>query len=412
MQESMEFLDRVSDSARPGILSRRNVLRIYANHVADERAGEEDLAQALELVSEAQSAGESNTRLRALWIAATFFRDFQEPRVLDAVWAQLEQECWADLSIEDKGEYALGRAFCLYHSGEKSRSMEVIVGIIGDLEANGITNSVYLALVVGLGAIQGDLGDYEGAMRIHERSLKLASRMGDERRSRVVAANLAVCHCRLGNPEAQLRWADRAVSVTDRTLGRHHFQQVQYLRAYAYAVLGRTTEALDALRLGEETAGPLAPVYRQQAWNLRTANVMALLGREREALCAARRAVDSAKGGLRSDSFAGLFARWLVRLAIAESRDLTDVRTQLANLVGRERLIDKVDQAEILNAKVWLDSRTGIVDARELREMWSRLESLPVGVTNELNRMGMLDLKEPAPELRRPPLPERLLGPV
>jgi hypothetical protein len=40
---------------------------------------------------------------------------------------------------------------------------------------------------------------------------------------------------------------------------------------------------------------------------------------------------------------------------------------------------------------VWLDARVGTVDEEERKEMWRRLGSLPVGVTNELRQLGMLD---------------------
>jgi hypothetical protein len=67
------------------------------------------------------------------------------------------------------------------------------------------------------------------------------------------------------------------------------------------------------------------------------------------------------------------------------------MRSWLARQLEMEDKLDCLDQLELLNAKVWLDSRTGSADNEELQEMWQRLAALPPGVTNELRLLGMLD---------------------
>ena len=391
MHESIEFLDRVSDTAQSSVLSRRNILRLYAGSFANEsRNGKHDQI-AEQLVKEAQTSSEVNTRLRALWIAASLLRDRREPTLRDIIWCRLEAENWSALAIEDKAEFALGRAFCLYHAGEKARSLATINDVIGDLETQGIANSVYLALILGAGAISAGLGDYRMAVSIEEKGLQVARKMGEERRSRILAANLALAHCRLGNTEEQLRWANSAVATDDPHVDLFHQQQVQYFRAQALAVQGHEAEAIAAMTQECQTNIQHLPSYLQQAWSLRLADIFALLGRWPESLREARKAVTGDLAELRSDAFAGLYARWSVRLAVAGVCSELEVQDRLAALQAREPSLDRIDQALVLNAKVWLDQKRGEVILEEREEMWRRLVALPAGVTNELNRLGMLD---------------------
>jgi DNA-binding SARP family transcriptional activator/type II secretory pathway predicted ATPase ExeA len=391
MQESVEFLDGVSDSARPAVLSRRNVLRLSAQYRIGGRSNEELLEIAMRILDVGKVAQEPNTRLRAFWIAASLFRHHPEADLLDTVWCELEKESWGDLSIEDKAEYALGRATCLYSRGEKEDSLETINGIIGDLESQGVANSVFLLLVMGLAVVHAGLGDYRASELIAVKALKVARKMGEERRMPMIAGNLALAHGRLGDTDAQLHWANWAAARTKPGVDVFLVHQVHYLRAHGYAVQGRSPEALAALSEGQREVGSHLPPYLRQAWHLRSADVLALLGREAEALHAARGGVSRESGGLRAISFAGQYGRWSARLAVAGICDEAAVRRELIALLDRQCVLDRMDQAEVLNAKVWLDARTGVVDEDERREMWRRLGALPVGATNELSRLGMLD---------------------
>jgi DNA-binding SARP family transcriptional activator/tetratricopeptide (TPR) repeat protein len=393
MEESVEFLDQVSDSARSVLLSRRNVLRLYACHFINENTAQAELTIALGLLAESRSAQEANTRLRALWMAASVYRDLREPTLLREILSQLTKEGSNELSLEDKGEHALGMAFCFYHSGDKSRSREIINGIIGNLEAQGILNSVYLRLVVGLAASHSGLGDYVSAVSIAEKGIQVARKLGEEKRLRMLAANLSLSHSRLGNTDAQLHWAEFcATGRPDTTDDQFHHFQVHYLRAHAYALQGREAEAMAALEDGSRTHARFVPPYLQQAWCVRKADILLLLGRGMEALRSAREAVTGDMRELCSDSFAGPYSRWLARTTIADKRNPGEVGDSLAKLLKRGRGLDCIDHAEVLNAKVWLDCRTGVVDEQERAEMWRRLGDLPAAATIELRRLGMLEI--------------------
>jgi hypothetical protein len=65
---------------------------------------------------------------------------------------------------------------------------------------------------------------------------------------------------------------------------------------------------------------------------------------------------------------------------IEEIKHLRDTRVRL----------DRIDDLEVLNAKVWLESTTGKLDEEERQEMWQMVGQMPRGVTTQLERLGML----------------------
>jgi len=392
MHESMEYLHQVSDKARSEVVSRTNVLRLYAHCTAgvSQQEGQSDLAMGL--LRAAQEATEPNTRLRALWMAASFFRDLREPVLLKRVSDALDAEEHAHLSLEDRAEYALGRAFCQYHDGDKEESLKSIYSVLGQLEAKGITNSVYLGLVLGLGAIHSSMGRYELAAETAERGIAVAKKMGAERRLRLLLGNLALCHSRLGDTASQLRIATQASgdrwNMPDRILD----QKLFYIRAHAQAMMGQDGDALTTLDQGESALCGSTPPWVFQMWHLRKADVFALLGRDGEALRAAARVVGGTFDDLRSCEIAGPYARWIAKTAVASNAGLAHTRTMLRAAWNEAARLDRLDQLEILNALIWLDHAEGEVVPAERDEMWNRLQELPPAVGEELRRLGMLNL--------------------
>ncbi|MEZ4411572.1 MAG: AAA family ATPase [Gemmatimonadales bacterium] len=392
MQESISFLDAVHESSRKEVLTRRNVLRLYAEQFVNERTVARTRGIAVQLLQESRAAEEPNTRLRALWIAARIFREHPDPVLLSDIWNQLEKEAFGTLSLEDKGEYALGKALCLYFSGDRARSLETIDAIIGDLEAYKIKNSVYLALLLGRCAIHSSLGEYAIALAIGERGVNAAREIGEERRLQLFLANIALFHSRLGNPEAQLAWANRAISEKWRTRDIILDQNLHYILAQGYALRGDTKDALDELRRGNDTLEHIHQPWVRQLWQLRAADVLVILGRHKEALETALSAITGEMRQIQSESLAGPFARWLAKTAANGATPTEEAQAGIDALWSRQQSLDRMDQAEVLNAKVWLDSRSGRLDEREREEMWRRLAHLPVGATNELRALGMLDI--------------------
>ncbi|TFG43469.1 MAG: hypothetical protein E4H41_09260 [Gemmatimonadales bacterium] len=392
LAESVPYLESVSASASVAVRSRSNVLRLYGRSFGDADS-RDDTDGALELLlSEARNAAETNTRLRALWMAARLCRGRGDLEMVHQIEARIRSEDFGAMSIEDKGEHALGIAYCQYLAGEKRLGRMTIQSIMDELKANGIVNSVYLSLLSGLGVMKGDLGDYEGETRVLEEGLQIARQIGDELRYQQICGNLAYIHGKLGNIQEQIRWASVATSFTgpETSVFTHH--QIHLQKARAYALQGCEAESLCALADGRLTGQKRIPSYLEQAWHLGAADVYVILGRSSDALREARSAVASDANVLESDKFAGPYARWSARVAVNDGTGVQETLARLATLRDRERLLDRIDQFEVLNAKVWLDSRTGVVSEEERTEMWRRLAALPAGAVNEFRKLGMLDI--------------------
>jgi DNA-binding SARP family transcriptional activator len=390
MRESIAFLDRVNTASRSEVLARCNVLLLYAQQIMNERTAERSRDIAVHLLQASRAAEEPSTRLRALWIAARLFREYPDATLLSDVWNELEQEEFETLSLEDRGEYALGKALCLYFSGDKARSLETIDQIIGDLEVHKIKNSVYLALLLGRCAIHSSLGEYEVALAIGERGVSAAREMGEERRLRYFLANIALFHCRLGNPEAQLEWAAQASGEKWEPKDNILDQNLHYLMAQGYALRGETKRALEELSRGDATLRSIHQPWVRQSWQLRAADVYLILGRTKEAQESAKAALTGDFRKIQSNFLAGPFARWLARAAINGAIPIEQARSGIQELQSRQESLDYFDQVAVLNAKVWLDSKNGHADEGEREEMWRRIVKLPVGAANELRALGML----------------------
>lgn len=391
MEESVEFLDAVDSAARSEVISRRNVLRLFAQKLGGGLSREAFLAIALRLLEEAKAAKEANTRLRGLWMSASFLRELRGSDLLTLVRVELAKEAWVDLRVEDKAEYALGKALCLYYAGDRPNSLRTVNDILGDLESQGVTNSVYLSLLVGLGAIHISMGDYQSGVEISEKGLRIARKLGESNRAHNLTSNIALCYYRLEMPAAQVEWAVRSIAMDPENQDTILGQQACFLLAQAYAVRGSVGDAISALEQGTKLVERTPHAWVHQSWCLRTADVLTLLGRNSEALDSARRAVTGEMLELRTDSIAGPYARWAARIAVSDGEDVTEVRKRLEEMLSCELTLDRIDQAEVMNAKVWLDSKTGAVDGSDLEEMWRRLSHLPIGATNELGRLGMLE---------------------
>ena len=390
MLESVAFLDAVVDSARPSVISRRNVLRLHARRCSGEQDRNDTQALIHLLLDEADRAAEINTRLRALWMAAGACREHLESDLLAQVWSSLQRVLDMELCIEDQGERALGVAMYHYAVGDKAKSLETIDRILGTLETQGVMNSVYLSLLVGLGAVQTGLGAYQQAEQSAEKGLRIARKIGDERKFRTIAGNLALIHGRLGNPEIQLKWAEKASSISLPETNAWEHQQIHFSKARAHAIMGNEEAALSALSDGALPSTQPQPESLIQGWCLRSADVLALLGRLPRAISAARPGVIGRNSGLKSDAFAGPYARWSAILSSENELPILEAKMRLTKLLEREHRLDQIDRAEVVFSSIWLECKTGEVDPDERANAWKLLEGLPDGAVAELRQLGML----------------------
>lgn len=414
MAESVEYLDRVGDAATPAAKSRRNVLRLYAGYFTSDGRPATMASIARQLLAEAHLAIDRNTQLRALWCAACQLTGRPALSLIDEIWQSLASISPSELSLEDKGEHALGKAFCLYNSGYPEKSLAVINEVILELEERGMTNSVYVALQVGLGASYASSGDYERGRRCSEKAYKAAMKVGNDRRACQSAGNLALCYYRLGDIEKQLVWA-RAVSTLAQG-GADVVPELRslFLQAHSHLMRGDNDHAITIIEAGDRLMRSELELPTVQMWNLYAADCYLLAGLQRKAMEAGRAATTGACSELLSASHAGRYARWLAILGAEGDFYQGGIATRLGQLCEQREALDKVDKVEVLLAVLWNQWRSdGLADRKSMDLLFAELRNLPSAVTNELSMLGMLELR---PHMARPcssspGLPERLGAP-
>jgi hypothetical protein len=140
---------------------------------------------------------------------------------------------------------------------------------------------------------------------------------------------------------------------------------------------------------GEEIAR-LGSLGFTQAWALYSADSYMTMGKVEEAHETAEPAVSRGNDQLYMDFCVGPYARWVARSGFRHG-ELCQASKKIDQLMERLPSYDLVDQAEILNAKIWLDSRQRHICPQQLQQMRSYLDSLPAAVGHQLRCMGMLD---------------------
>jgi len=166
--------------------------------------------------------------------------------------------------------------------------------------------------------------------------------------------------------------------------------EAAFLGAMGHALLDQPAAALEALGTVTEAQLRSLTSWTRQSWYLHVADVMQVLGRGREALAAARRATTGDLDHLLLEGIAGPYARWKARLASVSPEKVPETIQEIKHLRETRVRLDRIDDLEVLNAKVWLESTTGNLDEEERQEMWQLVGQMPPGVTTQLERLGML----------------------
>jgi hypothetical protein len=159
----------------------------------------------------------------------------------------------------------------------------------------------------------------------------------------------------------------------------------------ANAMLGRNRHAEEEVRRGNERFGTSGSVGRAQAWALYSADTLAMLGKLEEAQEIGLHATSGTNRNAYMARYVGPYARWVARTSLLQGL-ISDGCERLDRLMENQKGYDAIDKAEILNAKLWLQSKSSVVSTHEINIAHSHLRLLPSAVSDQLRRMGMLDL--------------------
>lgn len=258
------------------------------------------------------------------------------------------------------------------------------------LRTNGISNLVAVQLVQCSSAVHCGNGKYEAGLSDAQLAQAMAVRLGNDLACAAAAANLALCHGRLGNYHEQVRWANWGQQFLGHSFTGYRDIRLGLSKGFGSAMLGSREAARDALtQTASRIPAHISP-WVAQAWGLGRADVLELCRLRREARKEAALAIGSE--GLQNDAHAGAYARWMVKLA-KQRADFDKAELVVRKLQADLLSYEAIDQVEILTASLLLASQTGRPVAR-VRALQSRIDErladLPVAVAHQLKRLGML----------------------
>jgi DNA-binding SARP family transcriptional activator/predicted ATPase len=293
------------------------------------------------------------------------------------------------LEVNDVAQLLLAQSMLFYNIRDFSSSLNCIAEAMNLLQKRRAVNSVLAMLQSGTGAILGAQGSYAASTAAFLQSYNTALRIGNDRIYLQASANLALGFARLGEYEKAIEWADRAFECPDSCMAFPVRLQAAQGAVLASAMLSRTSKAEELIRQRGDKFASYGSASISQAWALYSADGYAMLNMCREAEEEGIRATSGENCESHSDFCVGAYARWVARSSLPLRR-VEQAQSRLDTLALSLSNYDAIDQAEVLNAKAWLDFQTGRTTSARLSEMHLHLRSLPSAIHDQLGRMGML----------------------
>ncbi len=277
----------------------------------------------------------------------------------------------------------LARALLYHEAGLRTESMSIAEVGLARLRELGVANAVMGQLQAGLGSINARRGFYETAIQHHETAFKMATRLGNDTMTRIIAGNIALCFFRLGRYDKQSSWLDRAPRVKDGDFSGFIEVQISYQKAAMHFYYGRREQAQHVIDSMEARLTPTLAPWMLQAWHFYKADLMWMAGRPAEALKQASEELQQNSYRLLSSSFAGAFARWAV-LTRHQTGNWERTQQILEQMVSQVEDYDALDQAEILAAMRTAYSEGGSARSSLDERLADKLQALPDATRNYL----------------------------
>jgi tetratricopeptide (TPR) repeat protein len=337
-----------------------------------------------------------NDRARAVAArgAALFALKLGSQRVADELLHATDSIADTGLSPIDIADLRYARATALYQLRRLEESESEATQAVTTLERANLRNATLLSLYCGLGAIRCARGEYHDAVPLLERAHDIAHKIGNLTTARACLSNLSLCCFRMGDTYGHIRWGEMASRRHPETTDTFAETTYTYHLAIGYALSGEAHKAFDALAVGDAAAGRLAPAWARQSWLLSRADVLSILGRQQDAVRAAREAVSAEFNALLSDSRAGAYARWRAKL-VRNPEEARSARAEVLGLLGRGERFDATDRAEILAAAKLLGQLTNDDVTSEGQALQQALSQLPAAVGALLRQFGFLEVVKP-----------------
>jgi tetratricopeptide (TPR) repeat protein len=310
----------------------------------------------------------------------------------DALAALLSDmiNCFRDvpLEIEYAANLSVARATLHYHNRDIGAAVTALQCAAEGLDAEGIRNLVSSGVRLGLANIYSSSGQYDLAVEENLKAFRIANMLDNNRNLSRIAANISMCHARLGGYSEAISWGMRSVELN--TSFNFDFRPYALLHiGSSMAMLGRNEEAEEVLRRLVKVAECATDASLHQNAALYAAEVAAVMGQHTTAMHLARSAMGRSSKLLYKNS-AGIFARWSTKV-LFNDRSATAAKELLGAILEQLADYDTIDQADVISASVWLDYRMGKRDSNKIDQLKRLLGRLPRGITVHLRRTGFLE---------------------
>jgi len=389
--ESLNYLDQLEPHPSAQIEPAAFVLKTRAHRRLGVFDVKELTAMPAKLLEFIRSGPDPASSIQAAVEAASILETLRCNSVVPAIQECLSGLCADHLEVDDAAHLLLAQSMLHYQMKDFTASLACAREAIGLLEKNNHQNSVLAMLQNGLGAIFTKQGLYEESIPEFLKCYQTSTRVGNDRIYVQASANLSLSLMRMGQYENAITWGERSLQDSLALVNWGYGFQGAEGTVFSYAMtstnLSRAEELIVQTRADLESHAPLGV---SRAWALYSADAYTLMGRVREAEEEAQRAVTSPDDQMHMDFCSGPYARWIARTGFASGNPV-GAKSRIDFLLSEWRMYDALDQAEILNAKCWLQSRGDGLAGGDFHLMLRHLERLPRAVTEQLNRMGMLD---------------------
>jgi DNA-binding SARP family transcriptional activator/type II secretory pathway predicted ATPase ExeA len=384
--DSLNLLEQeAGDPTAPGMSQVLALQARYHLYGPEANATGANLRALLDLI---EKSSDASLRVAAAGTATTLASCLR-----DQTWARTLLDAVAsiptsNLDHKDMASLAVARARLMFQQNDRVSSLNEIEAATSILLYPEVISINAAQVQLGLGAIGIVQGDYERARIFLERGYDIAGRLGNDSLQRHIAANLALAHGRLGLYPDQLRWAERSLCFEQGFSADYTEVLASYCAAFACSFIERPSRALEFANSARARITGCLPSWALQAWQLYSADLYLLLGDPVEASLEASRAVGGLNRVLLVDSFAGLYCRWMAKLA--DTRDeVSQALSKVEVFCARLESYDALDRVEILLAKSYLQGRLG-GNANVRAGVRDQLSRFPPPITEQLRRLGML----------------------
>jgi tetratricopeptide (TPR) repeat protein len=390
-EEALECLVRFEPRrvADPDLEKLANILRIESNRHLDTYSVPDLARVALTLVETLPEGENPSVRARAAVVASCIASELKDDDMCEVVRTAIRGMEIERFNRWDRSKVLLAGAHAAYQVRHLEAGLSEVLAALRLLEEEGATDTTYVRVQTGVGAIACAQGRYTDGVAPLIQAYLAASRLDNFFLMCQAAHNASICLSHLGDPEEHRRWAILAREASEHLApGTYERASAAAQFAVAHATLNAKESVEKALDWLEQEAKNARHRWVLQCIELYRADLNWLIGRKRTAFNSVAKAREIAKQAL-AIGFVGAYARWSTLFLMQDGKP-EEAWVELQSAFKLLPRLDAKDRADVHCSAYTLDTQWQIPlpDVADLARQ--SLARIPVGCSEELSRMGLL----------------------